>query len=678
MANYLGRNPAIGTQKLLDSIASQFDGILTTFDLRYSGTPTYPTLSAGLLVSLDGVLQEPSEAYYVSSDKIVFSAAPGAGTECWILLYSEFGVVSDHGLLSGLADDDHAQYLHTTLDRAGIAANISTTGNLGGANLTLTGELRGPSTLVIDPAAVGDDTGLVRIKGGLEVLGTTTTIASTALTVADKNIVIAQGGSTLSSIDEAGIDFGSTAVRVRYNYNAGVASGLSIEGGNVGIGSSSPLNTLNIVDSASVHNGTIRLGSSTYYSTITQDAVTTGKLAINSVAASGSVHGIQLQVDGTAALAINSSRQVGIGTSSPGAPLEVIGTAGTISARATTGVSSQAIQIYNNGTDSYIDSTAYGAGSGGGIVFRRNGSVEMGRWDTSGRLLVGTSSTAIACRQVLEGSSSTQAGIQILAANTSSPADGSALGAIYFADNTHASGLGICAEIFCRRDGGTWSASSKPTRLVFSTTADGASSSTERMRISQQGVHWLFSSDDIMRLRTSNGAGTVYAFIRGYHSGTGTISGGTQSLTIWNNGNIVNTNGSYTAISDAKLKENIVDASSQWDDLKTIQIRNWNFKAETGHETHRQIGPIAQELETICPGLVFETPDRDEDGNDLGTVTKSVNYSVLYMKAVKALQEAMERIETLEGMVAVNNITIDEQQHQLSTLAARLTALESA
>jgi uncharacterized coiled-coil protein SlyX len=48
------------------------------------------------------------------------------------------------------------------------------------------------------------------------------------------------------------------------------------------------------------------------------------------------------------------------------------------------------------------------------------------------------------------------------------------------------------------------------------------------------------------------------------------------------------------------------------------------------------------------------------------------------MKAVKALQEAMDRIETLQGMVAVNNITIDEQQHQISALAARLTALESA
>ena len=31
---------------------------------------------------------------------------------------------------------------------------------------------------------------------------------------------------------------------------------------------------------------------------------------------------------------------------------------------------------------------------------------------------------------------------------------------------------------------------------------------------------------------------------------------------------------------------------------------------------------------------------------------KSVQYSVLYMKAIKALQEAMTRIETLESEVA--------------------------
>ena len=117
---------------------------------------------------------------------------------------------------------------------------------------------------------------------------------------------------------------------------------------------------------------------------------------------------------------------------------------------------------------------------------------------------------------------------------------------------------------------------------------------------------------------------------------------------VYSNGNLVNTNNSYGAISDIKLKENIVDANSQWDDLKALQVRNYNFKEG---QTHTQIGLVAQEAELVSPGLVSESPDRDEDGNDLGTTTKSVNYSVLYMKAVKALQEAMERIEVLEAKV---------------------------
>jgi hypothetical protein len=118
---------------------------------------------------------------------------------------------------------------------------------------------------------------------------------------------------------------------------------------------------------------------------------------------------------------------------------------------------------------------------------------------------------------------------------------------------------------------------------------------------------------------------------------------------VWSNGNVQNTNNSYTAISDVKLKENIVDANPQWDDIKALQVRNYNLKEG---QTHTQIGVVAQEVELISPGLVYESPDLDDEGNDLGTVTKSVNYSVLYMKAVKALQEAMERIETLEAKVA--------------------------
>ena len=64
------------------------------------------------------------------------------------------------------------------------------------------------------------------------------------------------------------------------------------------------------------------------------------------------------------------------------------------------------------------------------------------------------------------------------------------------------------------------------------------------------------------------------------------------------------------------------------------------------------LGVVAQELESAgMNGLVSESIDRNEDNEDLGTVTKSVNYSILYMKAVKALQETMDRIETLETRV---------------------------
>ena len=42
--------------------------------------------------------------------------------------------------------------------------------------------------------------------------------------------------------------------------------------------------------------------------------------------------------------------------------------------------------------------------------------------------------------------------------------------------------------------------------------------------------------------------------------------------------------------------------------------------------------------------------DPDPKATDTSTI-KSVKYSVLYMKSVKALQEAMARIETLETKV---------------------------
>ena len=122
-------------------------------------------------------------------------------------------------------------------------------------------------------------------------------------------------------------------------------------------------------------------------------------------------------------------------------------------------------------------------------------------------------------------------------------------------------------------------------------------------------------------------------------------------MVTFSNGNIVNVNNSYGALSDVKLKENIVDASSQWDDIKNLTVRKYSLKLDN-LDAPNMIGVIAQEVEAAgMAGLVFESQDKDQQNKDLGTVTKQVNYSILYMKAVKALQEAMTRIETLEAKV---------------------------
>jgi hypothetical protein len=120
---------------------------------------------------------------------------------------------------------------------------------------------------------------------------------------------------------------------------------------------------------------------------------------------------------------------------------------------------------------------------------------------------------------------------------------------------------------------------------------------------------------------------------------------------IFGNGNVVNLNNSYGALSDAKLKENIVDSSSQWDDIKAIRVRKYSLKAD-GLDAPNMIGVVAQEVEAAgMGGLVFESPDLGPDNQPTGEVTKQVNYSILYMKSVKALQEAMTRIEALEARI---------------------------
>jgi len=200
--------------------------------------------------------------------------------------------------------------------------------------------------------------------------------------------------------------------------------------------------------------------------------------------------------------------------------------------------------------------------------------------------------------------------------------------------------------------------------LVFNGYAGGADY-PERMRIGAQGMITATSSVNdnygllIKNTNSTRPYGLGIALTNGTSNNTQALivaeSSNATKFIVYTNGNVGSATSSYGGISDLKLKENIVDAGSQWDDLKALRVRKYSFKEENSSEP-TQIGVIAQEVEAAgMAGLVYETPDQIEadDGSieDTEEVTKSMKYSVLYMKAIKALQEAMTRIETLEAKV---------------------------
>ena len=113
----------------------------------------------------------------------------------------------------------------------------------------------------------------------------------------------------------------------------------------------------------------------------------------------------------------------------------------------------------------------------------------------------------------------------------------------------------------------------------------------------------------------------------------------------------------------------------QWTDIKNIRVRKFSFK-EDNLDSPNMIGVIAQELESAGMSKLVkthleplpsedssgETPFLDSDGNQKSY--KSAKYSVIHMKALKALQEAMAKIESLES--------------EMTALKARVATLEAS
>ena len=85
---YIGNSPAnVGNYAVVDDIASSFNGTTTSFALTSLSQAINPAKSGQLLVSVNGVLQEPddtgADGFKVSGSNIVFSSAPASGSTFW-------------------------------------------------------------------------------------------------------------------------------------------------------------------------------------------------------------------------------------------------------------------------------------------------------------------------------------------------------------------------------------------------------------------------------------------------------------------------------------------------------------------------------------------------------------------------------------------------------------------
>ena len=109
-------------------------------------------------------------------------------------------------------------------------------------------------------------------------------------------------------------------------------------------------------------------------------------------------------------------------------------------------------------------------------------------------------------------------------------------------------------------------------------------------------------------------------------------------------------------ISDVNLKENITDAPSQWADVKATRVTNFEYTEASGQPSGKHIGWIAQEVKAISPGCVEEISEVDDEGNPTDESCLAIKTQVMLVKAYKALQEAMERIEVLEEKI--NSLTV--------------------
>jgi hypothetical protein len=271
-------------------------------------------------------------------------------------------------------------------------------------------------------------------------------------------------------------------------------------------------------------------------------------------------------------------------------------------------------------------------------IFQDGASNEKARIDSSGRLLVGTSSSAsdsLLQIQGVAGSSTDQGAISLRRGYTpiSDLGAGSTIGKIDF----EVSNGGVGARIAAEGDA-AMNTNDYPSRLVFSTTADGASSPTERMRITSVGE---------VRLNTGVPIIVPYAYA--------TTTASAANVFVGTDGNI------FRSTSSRRWKTDIEDLQPAFAD-QILNCRPVWYRSTSDKDNPEwgYWGFIAEEVAEVDPRLVFwKTHDvvKDEDGNESTVqleepLAEGVQYDRFVPHLLNLIKRQGEAIADLQAKVA--------------------------
>jgi len=130
---YIGQRPVIGRYIKLDQISSGFNGSNTGFSMTAGSQAVFPGTARNLLLSLGGVIQEPDTDFTISGSTLTFTTPPVANTTFFGVIYGDMqatGTPSDGTVLpASIASSGHFKIPQLTVNEDGADVDFRVEGD---------------------------------------------------------------------------------------------------------------------------------------------------------------------------------------------------------------------------------------------------------------------------------------------------------------------------------------------------------------------------------------------------------------------------------------------------------------------------------------------------------------------------------------------------------------------